>query len=125
MSYVQFSNGFRCDLEELASIKGGHALVINASQAAGVFEIDVKRMKIDALCSTGHKWMLSGYGSGFVYISKELQAAARQRTIGWLSVQDPYGTETTRYICGTMCQRGQSSVVRTSPACLRWAHRLS
>ena len=91
MSYVQFSNGFRTDIEELASIKGNHALVINASQAAGVFEIDVKRMKIDALCTTGHKWMLSGYGSGFVYISKELQAAARQRTIGWLSVHDPYG----------------------------------
>jgi selenocysteine lyase/cysteine desulfurase len=36
--------------------------------------------------------MLSGYGSGFVYISKELQAASVQRTIGWLSVQDPYGT---------------------------------
>jgi selenocysteine lyase/cysteine desulfurase len=92
MSYVQFSNGFRADIEEFASLKGNHALVINASQAAGVFEIDVKRMKIDALCTTGHKWMLSGYGSGFVYISKELQASARQRTIGWLSVQDPYGT---------------------------------
>lgn len=92
MSYVQFSNGFRTNIEELASVKGNHALVINASQAAGVFEIDVKRMKIDALCSTGHKWMLSGYGSGFVYISRELQEAARQRTIGWLSVQDPYGT---------------------------------
>ena len=91
MSYVQFSNGFRSDLEELASIKGNHALVVNASQAAGAFEIDVKRMKIDALCSTGHKWMRSGYGSGFVYISKELQAATRQRTIGWLSVHDPYG----------------------------------
>ena len=92
LSYVQFSNGFRADLEELGNIKGAHALVVNASQAAGVFDIDVKRMKIDALCSTGHKWMLSGYGSGFVYISRELQAAARQRTIGWLSVQDPYGT---------------------------------
>ncbi len=91
MSYVQFSNGFRSDLEELGSIKGNHALVVNASQAAGAFEIDVKRMKIDALCSTGHKWMRSGYGSGFVYISKELQAASRQRTIGWLSVHDPYG----------------------------------
>jgi cysteine desulfurase/selenocysteine lyase len=56
-----------------------------------VFEIDVKRMKIDALCSTGHKWMLSGYGSGFVYISRELQAASPQRSIGWLSVRDPYG----------------------------------
>ena len=91
LSYVQYSNGFRSDLEELASIKGRHALVINASQAAGVFEIDVKRMKIDALCATGHKWMLSGYGSGFVYISKELLAASRPRSIGWLSVQDPYG----------------------------------
>ena len=92
MSYVQFSNGFRTDIEELANLKGNHALVINASQSAGAFEIDVKRMKIDALCTTGHKWMLSGYGSGFVYISNELQAAARQKTIGWLSVQDPYGT---------------------------------
>ena len=92
LSYVQFSNGFRADLEELGRIKGEHALVVNASQAAGVFDIDVKRMKIDALCSTGHKWMLSGYGSGFVYISKELQTVSRQRTIGWLSVQDPYGT---------------------------------
>ena len=92
LSYVQFSNGFRTDLEELGRIKGEHALVVNASQAAGAFDIDVKRMKIDALCTTGHKWMLSGYGSGFVYISKELQAASVQRTIGWLSVQDPYGT---------------------------------
>src|ERR1041385_6062547 len=91
MSYVQFSNGFRSDLEDLGSIKGNHALVVNASQAAGAFEIDVKRTKSDALCSTGHKWMRSGYGSGVVYISKELQAASRQRTIGWLSVQDPYG----------------------------------
>ena len=91
LSYVQYSNGFRSDLEEIAGIKGGHALVVNASQAAGVFEIDVKRMKIDALCATGHKWMLSGYGSGFVYISKELLSASRPRSIGWLSVKDPYG----------------------------------
>jgi selenocysteine lyase/cysteine desulfurase len=64
--------------------------VVNASQAAGAFEIDVKRMNIDALCTTGHKWMRSGYGSGFVYLRRELQAASHPRAIGWLSVQDPY-----------------------------------
>ncbi|HXQ70422.1 MAG TPA: aminotransferase class V-fold PLP-dependent enzyme [Pyrinomonadaceae bacterium] len=90
ISYVQFSNGFRSNLEELGNSKGRHVFVVNASQAAGAFEIDVKRMKIDALCTTGHKWMRSGYGSGFVYLSRELQAASNQRTIGWLSVQDPY-----------------------------------
>ena len=91
ISYVQYSNGLRVNLQELGENKGEHALVVNASQAAGAFEIDVKRMKIDALCSTGHKWMLSGYGSGFVYISRELQAQSKPRIIGWLSVQDPYG----------------------------------
>ena len=91
ISYVQYSNGLRVNLQELGENKGEHALVVNASQAAGAFEIDVKRMKIDALCSTGHKWMLSGYGSGFVYISRELQSQSKPRMIGWLSVQDPYG----------------------------------
>lgn len=90
LSHVQFSNGFRIDLEELGSAKGEHALVINASQSAGVFEIDVKRMKIDALCATGHKWMLSGYGSGFVYLNRELLEGSRPRSIGWLSVKEPY-----------------------------------
>lgn len=90
LSHVQFSNGFRLDLETLGKNKGNHALVINASQSAGVFEIDVKRMKIDALCATGHKWMLSGYGSGFVYISRELLESSHSRSIGWLSVKEPY-----------------------------------
>ena len=90
ISHVQFSNGFRIDLNELGKNKGDHALVVNASQSAGVFDIDVKRMGIDALCTTGHKWMLSGYGSGFVYISRKLLAETKSRTIGWLSVNDPY-----------------------------------
>lgn len=91
LSHVQYSNGFRSDLALLGLEKGNHALVVNASQSAGVFEIDVKRMKIDALCATGHKWMLSGYGSGFVYISRALLGETKPRAIGWLSVEDPYG----------------------------------
>lgn len=91
LSYVQYSNGFRSNLADLGAIKGAHVLVVNASQAAGAFEIDVKRMKIDALCSTGHKWMLAGYGTGFVYLSRELQAQSHARSIGWLSTKDPYG----------------------------------
>ncbi|MFZ0063873.1 MAG: aminotransferase class V-fold PLP-dependent enzyme [Pyrinomonadaceae bacterium] len=90
LSHVQFSNGLRSDLEELGRNKGRHAFVVNASQSAGAFAIDVKRMRIDALCTTGHKWMLSGYGSGFVYLSRELQAESKARAIGWLSVQEPY-----------------------------------
>lgn len=90
LSHVQFSNGFRMDLQELSQNKGDHVLVVNASQSAGVFEIDVKRMGIDALCTPGHKWLLSGYGSGFVYLSRELLAQTKSHAIGWLSVAEPY-----------------------------------
>src|SRR5216684_8854398 len=90
LSHVQFSNGFRIEPERLEKIKGKHALVINASQSAGAFEIDVKRMKIDALCATGHQWMLAGYGSGFVYLSRELLDQTLPRSIGWLSVESPF-----------------------------------
>jgi cysteine desulfurase / selenocysteine lyase len=90
LSHVQFSNGFRINLEELGKTKGDHVLVINASQSAGVFEIDVKRMGIDALCATGHKWLLAGYGSGFVYLGRDLLQQSHAHMLGWLSVHDPF-----------------------------------
>ncbi len=90
LSHVQYSNGLRMPIEEIGAQKGTHAFVVNAAQSAGVFEIDVKRMKIDALCSTGHKWMLAGYGSGFVYLSRALLEETRPRAVGWLSVEHPF-----------------------------------
>lgn len=90
LSHVQYSNGFRAPLEEIGALKGQHALVVNASQSAGAFSIDVKRMRIDALCATGHKWMTAGYGAGFVYLSRKLLEETRPRAIGWLSVEDPF-----------------------------------
>jgi selenocysteine lyase/cysteine desulfurase len=90
LSHVQYSNGFRAPLAEIGAQKGEHAFVVNAAQSAGVFQIDVKRMKIDALAATGHKWMLGGYGSGFVYLSRALLEATRPRAVSWLSVEQPF-----------------------------------
>jgi cysteine desulfurase / selenocysteine lyase len=97
LSHVQYSNGFRAPLEEIGARKGGRVFVVNASQSAGVLPIDVKRMRIDALCATGHKWMLGGYGSGFVYLSRELLARTRPRAVSWMSVENPFGMRNDAY----------------------------
>src|SRR5438270_2449087 len=97
LSYVQYSNGFRAPLEEIGANKGRRAFVVNASQSAGVFPIDVKRMRVDALCATGHKWMLAGYGSGFVYLSRELLERTRPRAVSWMSVEDPFDMRNDSY----------------------------
>jgi cysteine desulfurase/selenocysteine lyase len=98
LSHVQYSNGLRMPVGEVGEGKGSHVFVVNAAQSAGVFPIDVKRMKIDALCSTGHKWMLAGYGSGFVYLSRGLLERTRPRAVSWMSVEDPFAMRNDSYV---------------------------
>ncbi len=97
LSHVQYSNGFRLNPEEVGVSKGKHAFVLNASQSAGVLPIDVKKMRVDALCATGHKWMLAGFGSGFVYLSRELLAGTRPRAVSWMSVEEPFEMRNDAY----------------------------
>jgi selenocysteine lyase/cysteine desulfurase len=98
LSHVQYSNGLRMPVEEVGAGKGRSPFVVNASQSAGVLPVDVKRMGIDALCSTGHKWMLAGYGAGFVYLSRELLAKTRPRAVSWMSVEDPFAMRNDSYV---------------------------
>ena len=53
------------DIERIGKItrKNGLLLVVDASQTAGVFPIDVEKMQIDVLCFTGHKGLLGPQGT--------------------------------------------------------------
>lgn len=48
--------------------KHGVLFVVDASQTAGVFPIDVQKMYIDVLCFTGHKSLLGPQGTGGLYV---------------------------------------------------------
>jgi selenocysteine lyase/cysteine desulfurase len=97
VSHVQFSNGCRLDLDSFGEIKAGRNLVISASQSVGAFPIDVRRSRIDALATAGHKWLVAGYGAGFVYVRREILAARPPREIGWMSVEDPFAFDNRQY----------------------------
>jgi selenocysteine lyase/cysteine desulfurase len=47
-------------------------------------------MKIDALAAGGQKWQMSPHGTGFLYLTEELQSRIRQSYLGWLAVADPW-----------------------------------
>jgi cysteine desulfurase/selenocysteine lyase len=96
ISHVQFSNGCRQDLDAFGALKGDRHLVVCGSQSVGAFPVDVRRSAIDALATTGHKWLCAGYGTGFVYVKREILAARPPRTIGWLSVEDPFAFDNRR-----------------------------
>ena len=47
--------------------------IVDASQTAGVYPIDVQKMQIDVLCFTGHKGLLGPQGTGGMYVRSGLK----------------------------------------------------
>lgn len=62
------------DVEKIGAIARNHGLlfIVDASQTAGVFPIDVQKMHIDVLCFTGHKSLLGPQGTGGMYVREGL-----------------------------------------------------
>lgn len=63
------------DVAKVGKIAHKHGLlfVVDASQTAGVFPIDVQKMNIDVLCFTGHKGLLAPQGTGGMYVREGIQ----------------------------------------------------
>ncbi len=62
--------GNMIELERVGAMAKRHGLlfVVDASQTAGVWSIDVEKMQIDVLCFTGHKSLLGPQGTGGMYV---------------------------------------------------------
>jgi cysteine desulfurase/selenocysteine lyase len=89
VSLVQFSNGYLVDLERLsaATRDAGAFLVVDAIQGIGQVPVDLSRTQVDVLACGGQKWLLSPWGSGFVYVRRDLIGSLDPAITGWLSFE--------------------------------------
>jgi cysteine desulfurase / selenocysteine lyase len=89
ISLVQFSNGYTVDLGRLsaATRASGAYLVVDAIQGVGQVPLDVKQTPVDVLACGGQKWLLSPWGSGFVYVRRDLIPELRPAITGWMAFE--------------------------------------
>ena len=89
VSLTQFANGYTVDLARLSAEtrSRGQFLVVDAIQALGQIPVDVATTPVDVLACGGQKWLLSPWGSGFVYVRHELIQALDPAITGWMAFE--------------------------------------
>ena len=75
ISSVHWSDGGLIDVEKVGAAlrQRGAALLIDATQSAGVLAMDVQRLDLDFVIFPTYKWLLGPYGRAFLYVAKRHQ----------------------------------------------------
>jgi selenocysteine lyase/cysteine desulfurase len=75
VSSVHWSDGCAVKLEPVASALKAHgaALLVDATHAVGVMDIDVRALDPDFVAFPTYKWLLGPYGRAFLYVAKRHQ----------------------------------------------------
>src|SRR5688572_1616536 len=90
VSWISFETGLKLDLARLGAAcrERGIYFVVDAIQGVGASPIDVHASNIDFLACGGQKWLLSPWGTGFLYVRHELVTRLEPRAVGWLAVKN-------------------------------------
>lgn len=88
LSAVQFSNGFRFDLERLGALCQSRRVLLNldAIQWVGALALDLRRCHVDFLSFGGHKWLLAPIGTGIFYCRRDAMRHIHPPNVGYHSV---------------------------------------
>jgi selenocysteine lyase/cysteine desulfurase len=90
LSWVSFETGYRADLAALGEAcraRGIH-FVVDAIQGLGAATLDVGACHIDVLACGAQKWLLSPWGTGFVYVRRDLIERLSPSSVGWTAVRN-------------------------------------
>jgi len=89
ISHVAFSTGYRADLRRLGEDcrERGIHLVVDGAQSVGAIDFKVSELPVDILATSGDKWLLGPFGTGFTYINPAILERLRVRDVNWMNVE--------------------------------------
>lgn len=85
VSWVQFASGYVVDLARIgeACRATGAFFIVDGIQGCGIRAIDLHALPVDIFASGAQKWQLSPWGTGFVYVRRELVTVLEPIDVGW------------------------------------------
>ncbi|WP_025142330.1 aminotransferase class V-fold PLP-dependent enzyme [Pedobacter jeongneungensis] len=77
-SMVQYISGLRMDDDFIRKLKTTYPnllLIGDGTQFLGTVDFNFEKSGLDALIGSGYKWLLGGYGNGYVFLSNQMKDA--------------------------------------------------
>lgn len=98
VNLVEPKTGYRIDIEKLGKIckERNILLFVDGVQALGALHVDVQQSHIDFLVGNDYKWMMNFCGTGYAYISPQVQSMIHHWGAGWMSDADRFDTSKSR-----------------------------
>lgn len=90
VSWVQFASGARVDLAALGRVcrERGVTFVVDAIQGLGPLRVNLRETPVDIFACGAQKWLLSPWGSGFVYVKRDLVRTLEPHDVSWVGVRN-------------------------------------
>jgi selenocysteine lyase/cysteine desulfurase len=86
LSLVQWQNGLKIDLDFLKDLKKEYPdllVIADGTQFMGTTNFDFETSAIDVLGASAYKWLLAGYGNGFMLFTDQVKDRCVLKTIGF------------------------------------------
>jgi selenocysteine lyase/cysteine desulfurase len=101
LSLIQWVNGIKIDMDFLKQLKKEHPevlIIADGTQFCGTTKFNFEESGLDVLGSSSYKWLLAGYGNGFMLFKDRVKEISRIETIGFNSANvDPNGRDKIRF----------------------------
>lgn len=89
LSWVSFATGYRIDVARIgrACRERGIWFILDAIQGVGATPIDVREVEVDIVACGAQKWLLSPWGTGFVWLRPDLVQTLRPVDVSWMATR--------------------------------------
>jgi selenocysteine lyase/cysteine desulfurase len=90
LSWVSFATGYRIDVAKIgrACRERGIWFVLDSIQGVGAAPLDVRKVEVDIVACGAQKWLLSPWGSGFVWVRPDLVQSLRPVDVSWMATRN-------------------------------------
>ena len=90
LSWVSFATGYRIDVARIgrACRERGIWFILDAIQGVGATRLDVRAVDVDVVACGAQKWLLSPWGTGFVWLRPDLVRSLRPVDVSWMATRN-------------------------------------